>query len=289
AAYLFLRTVEHRLQMVADEQTHTLPDSPEELDRFARFLGLPGRDALALLLVDHLRKVQGHYVRLFEDASRLTAHRHALAFPAEADSRETVDRLAEIGFRRPVEVSAAVRRWLAGEYRALRSEIAREHLAELVPALLDELSRSEHPDSALIGLDRFFAGLAAGVQFISLLRRNPDFISLLTLILGTAPRLGDIVAHQPQVIDALIDPAFFAALPDAAQLNARLAASLGESVAYEDFLDRVRQFGQEHMFLIGARILSGTLSAGQAGEAFARLADVLVGALHAPPRATLAP
>src|SRR5262249_19879452 len=121
AAYLFLRTVEHRLQMVADEQTHTLPDSPEELDRFARFLGLPGRDALALLLVDHLRKVQGHYVRLFEDAPRLAAHRHVLAFPAEADSRETVDRLAEMGFRRPVEVSAAVRRWLAGEYRALRS------------------------------------------------------------------------------------------------------------------------------------------------------------------------
>src|SRR5262245_4662632 len=280
AAYLFLRTVEHRLQMVADEQTHTLPDTREEVEGFARFLGLPGRDALAQVLVDHLRKVQGHYVRLFQDAPRLTAHRHALAFPAEADNRETVDRLAEMGFRRPIEVSAAVRRWLAGEYRALRSEVAREHLAELVPALLDELSRSEHPDGALIGLDRFFAGLAAGVQFISLLRRNPDFISLLTLILGTAPRLGEIVAQHPQVIDALIDPAFFAALPDTAQLNARLSASLGDSIAHEDFLDRVRIFGQEHMFLIGARILSGTLSAAQAGEAFARLADVLVSALH---------
>ena len=280
AAYLFLRSVEHRLQMVADEQTHTLPTERAELDRFARFLGLAGRDAFAHVLTDHLRKVQAHYAHLFEDAPELTARRHALVFAPGADHRDTLDKLAEMGFKRPVEASGAVRRWLAGEYRALKGERARQHLAELIPVLLEELSRSENPDSAVIALDRFLAGLSRGAQLISLLRQNPDFVALLTLILGTAPRLGEILAQHPQVMDTLIDPAFFAALPDAEQLNAQLAASLGESVTYEDFLDRVRQFGQEHMFLIGARILSGTLSAGQAGEAFARLADVLVCALH---------
>jgi [glutamine synthetase] adenylyltransferase / [glutamine synthetase]-adenylyl-L-tyrosine phosphorylase len=280
AAYLFLRRVEHRLQMVADEQTHTLPTEPDELDRFARFLGLPDRDAFAHVLLGHLRKVQAHYARLFEDTPVVAGRRHELVFAPDSDSRETLDKLVEMGFKRPLDVSAAVRRWRAGEYRALRGEFARSHLAELIPVLLDELSRSENPDRALIALDRFLAGLSGGAQLISLLRQNPDFVALLTLILGTAPRLADIVAQHPQVMDGLIDPAFFAALPDAAQLNAQLAASLGDSATYEDFLDRVRLFGQEHMFLIGARILSGTLTAGQAGEAFARLADVLVGGLH---------
>jgi [glutamine synthetase] adenylyltransferase / [glutamine synthetase]-adenylyl-L-tyrosine phosphorylase len=280
AAYLFLRSVEHRLQMVADEQTHTLPTEREELDRFARFLGFADRDAFAQALLDHLRKVQGHYSRLFEDAPALAARRHALVFTPETDSRETLDKLAEMGFQRPVEAAAAVRRWLKGEYRALRGEVARSHLAELIPVLLDELSRSEYPDGAIIALDRFLAGLSGGARLISLLRQNPDFVALLTVILGTAPRLGDILARHPQVMDALIDPTFFGALPDEAKLNAQLAASLGQSTGYEDYLDRVRLFGNEHMFLIGARILSGTLAAGQAGEAFARLADVLVAALH---------
>jgi glutamate-ammonia-ligase adenylyltransferase len=280
AAYLFLRTVEHRLQMVADEQTHTLPDERAGLDRFARFLGFAGRDAFADVLVDHLRKVQHHYARLFEDTSALTAKRRPLVFTPDADRRETLDQLVEMGFRRPTDISASVRRWLGGEYRSLKSEMARTQLGELLPALLEELSRSENPDSAVVGFDRFLAGLSGGARLISLLRQNPDFLALLTLVLGTAPRLADILARHPQVMDALIDPAFFGALPDEAMLRAQLSASLGESNAYEDFLDRARLFGQEHMFLIGARILSGTLSAGQAGEAFARLADLLVGALH---------
>ena len=69
AAYHFLRTIEHRLQMVADEQTHTLPADREGIERFARFAGFKDRDAFAQKLVEHLRKVQRQYVRLFEDTS----------------------------------------------------------------------------------------------------------------------------------------------------------------------------------------------------------------------------
>ena len=127
AAYLFLRSVEHRLQMVADEQTHTLPGRSRRarplrpLSRLRR-----PRCVRAASCSQHLRKVQAHYARLFEDAPALAARRHGLAFAPEADSRETLDKLNEMGFRRPIEVSAAVRRWQSGEYRALRSETARD-------------------------------------------------------------------------------------------------------------------------------------------------------------------
>ncbi len=237
-------------------------------------LGYAGRDAFAAVLLEHLRKVQRHYARLFEEAPAAEASRRALTFPPDKDDTETLDKLAAMGFRRPLEVSQAVRRWLAGEYRSLKSEFARTHLAELVPVLIDHLARSENPDQALVALDRFLAGLHGGARLLSLLRRNPDFVALLALALGTAPRLADILALHPHVMDALIEPSFFGALPDADKLAAELSATLAQASSYEDLLDRARQFGQEHMFLIGARILSGTVSAEQAGEAFARLADV---------------
>jgi glutamate-ammonia-ligase adenylyltransferase len=69
-------------------------------------------------------------------------------------------------------------------------------------------------------------------------------------------------------------------LPDEAKLEAELTRSIKEARSYEDFLDRLRMFSQEQMFLVGARILSDTVSAEQAGGAFARLADVAIRALH---------
>jgi [glutamine synthetase] adenylyltransferase / [glutamine synthetase]-adenylyl-L-tyrosine phosphorylase len=195
--------------------------------------------------------------------------------------RETLDRLAELGFRQPREVAAAVQRWQEGTYRALRSEQVRAILIELVPIIVDQFAQSENPDASLASFDRFLAGLRPGSRLLPLLRQNPELIRFVALILGVAPRLADILAQHPHVIDPLIDPTFFGALPDAARLETGLAQALDSSRGYEDMLDAIRLFGQEHMFLIGARILSGSLSAEQAGDVFADLADVLIRALHA--------
>jgi glutamate-ammonia-ligase adenylyltransferase len=279
AAYCFLRSVEHRLQMVADEQTHTLPGDRDGLERFAHFLGFPGRDAFAETLLGHLRKVQRHYASLFEHASAAEAKAQALAFPIDADDRETLDKLTAMGFHKPLEISALVRGWQAGSYRSLKSPTTRAQLAELVPLLLPQFARSVNPDGALRAFDRFLASLHGADRLFSLLLQNPDLISLIALVLGAAPRLADSLAQFPEVMDAVIDPSFFGALPEDAELAAGLDRSLQQATSYEDFLDRIRIFAQEHMFLIGTRILSGTVSAEQAGEAFARLADLLIRSL----------
>jgi glutamate-ammonia-ligase adenylyltransferase len=280
AAYRFLRETEHRLQMVADEQTHTLPAEPDGVEHFARFLGYQSRDAFAAALLAQLNAVQGHYAALFENAPAQEAARRGLVFRSESDDPPTLEKLALMGFRRPVEASAAVRRWLAGAPRGLRGEAARGLIAELAPLLIDEFARSDNPDAALVAFDRFVGNLHGGARLLSLLRENPGLLSLFALLLGNAPRLADTLALQPQVIDGLLDPEFFGALPDAERLGVRLTESLGQAGSYEDFLDRVRLFGQEHMFLIGTRVLSGTVSARAAGEAFASLADVIIRSMH---------
>ena len=278
AAYCFLRTVEHRLQMVNDEQTQMLPAEREGLERFARFLGFASRDAFAEVLLGHLAKVQGHYSRLFETAP--SADRPTLAFPSESDDRKTLDRLGELGFRAPLQASATIRHWLAGGHRSLKNDVAREQLRELLPVLLEQLSRSDNPDAALVLFDHFLGNLRGSARLLSLLRQIPVLIALIALVLGTAPRLADTLARYPEVMDALVDPSFFGVLPDEGELGRRLEVALAQARYDEDLLERIRMFGLEYMFLIGARILSGTVTARAAGEAFARIADVVIRAVH---------
>ncbi len=278
AAYCFLRSLEHRLQMVNDEQTQVLPSSRADMERFARFLGYPDRDAFAEVLVGHFDKVQNYYARLFEKAP--DAEDSSLSFPAEADDPKTLDRLSALGFKAPLETSSIVRHWLKGDLRTLKGEVAHEHLTALLPVLLDHIGRTDNPGATLVLFDHFLGNLHGAGRLLSLLRQKPELITLITLVLGTAPRLGDTLARHPQVMDALVDPSFFGVLPDDDELQRRLDAALAQSRYDEDLLERIRMFGLEYMFLIGVRILSGTLTARLAGEAFARLADAVIRAVH---------
>ena len=278
AAYLFLRSVEHRLQMINDEQTQELPDSREAMERFARFLGFESRDAFAAVLVGYLKMVQRHYARLFQKEPESDAP--ALNFPDEADDPKTVARLGDMGFRAPLEASGIVRQWLRGEHRSLNGEAARSHLVTLLPVLLEQIGRTDNPNATLVLFDHFLGNLHGAARLLSLLQQKPELIALTALVLGAAPRLGDTLARHPEVMDALVDPSFFGALPDDEELQRRLDAALAQARYDEDLLERIRMFGLEYLFLIGVRILTGTLTARAAGEAYARLADAILRAVH---------
>jgi len=251
-AYQFLRRVEHRLQMVADEQTHTLPEQAEDMARFARFLGFADRNAFADALLAQLARVQNHYGKLFE-AEVQPPNLPVVDYGRGPDDVALVERLAET---------------------------TRRSLRELIPQLAADFGHSENPDSALVQFDRFLQSLQRGGRLMQLLQQNSDLVALLALIVSAAPRLGDMIARQPQVVDGLVDPRFFGAVPSRDQIAQRLQALLADADGYEDFLDRLRLFGQEGLFLIGTRILSGTISAQLAGVTFADIAEGVVRAIH---------
>jgi [glutamine synthetase] adenylyltransferase / [glutamine synthetase]-adenylyl-L-tyrosine phosphorylase len=280
AAYHFLRRVEHRLQMIADEQTHSLPADREAMERLACFLGYDGRAAFARDLLGHLKIVQGHYSKLFEGDPAGTAKLPIVDYGAGPEDPRLLDHLAKLGFKEPVAVAQTVQLWLAGEYRVFRVKSTRAAFAEFVPALIDGLARAEEPDRAVVAFDRFLQALQRGGRLITLLGQNRDLVALVALVLGAAPRLGDMLARQPQLMDGLIDPRFFGAMPDRRELSGRLAATVADANSYEEFLDRLRLFGQESLFLIGTRILSGTVSAQQASVAFADAAEGIVHTVH---------
>jgi glutamate-ammonia-ligase adenylyltransferase len=280
SAYEFLRRVEHRLQMISDEQTHTLPEQAEAVERFAHFFGYDGREAFAKDLLGHLKRVQGHYEKLFEGDPAGTVKLPAADYGAGPTDKRLLDVYATLGFKKPVMVATTVQQWMSGEYRVLRNETTRRAFEEFVPALIDGLAHAEEPDNAVTAFDRFLQALQRGGRLISLLGQNRELVALVALVLGAAPRLGDMLARQPQLMDGLIDPRFFGAMPDQRELSARLTATLADANSYEEFLDRLRLFGQESLFLIGARILSGTVSAQHASVAFADVAEGIVHTVH---------
>ncbi len=283
AAYRFLRTVEHRLQMVNDEQTQTLPASPEGFAAFARFLGA-GPEALSQRLSETFALVQGHYARLFENAGELASDAGSLVFTGGEDDPETIFTLERLGFRRPGEVSATVRGWHFGRYAATRSARARELLTELMPALLAALGQTADPDQAFVSFDRFLARLPTGVQLFSMLKSNPRMLSLVAAILGSTPRLAAELSTRPKVLDAVLDPGFFDRMPTREEVERLLEPALapaagGEPVGLEQAMERARVIAKEQMFRAGVRVLSETVSAEDAGAAYSAIAEVMVGAM----------
>ena len=279
AAYLFLRHVEHRLQMIADEQTQTLPQDPEKLSQVAHFCGFHSIDAFSETLCGHLQRVQSHYGALFEVGPALTTEQGNLVFTGDGNDPATLETLARMGFAAPERVIQTVRGWHFARYPAMRSEKARERLTQFQPDLLDALAKTADPDLALSTFDRFLSELPAGVQLFALLANNPNLLRLIADIMGTAPRLARILSRRRRTIEAVLDPGFFGALPSKADLKQIISEGLGGATDYQDILDRARTIGSEQAFLIGVRVLSGTVRADQAGRAYGALAENLIKAL----------
>jgi len=152
-AYWFLRNVEHRIQMVRDEQTHLLPETDGELKRIAFMMGFSDASSFSEALVSILKTVERRYARLFEQEARLSIEAGNLVFTGQNDDPDTLETLRKLGFERPSDISRVIRTWHYGRYRATQSVEARERLTELTPELLQVFGRSKRADDALLRFD----------------------------------------------------------------------------------------------------------------------------------------
>ncbi|MBX3446627.1 MAG: bifunctional [glutamine synthetase] adenylyltransferase/[glutamine synthetase]-adenylyl-L-tyrosine phosphorylase [Parvibaculaceae bacterium] len=278
-AYRFLRTLEHRIQMIDDEQTHSLPATGEGLDHVACFMGFADREAFSEALTARLECVRDHYAKLFETAPPLGEEGGSLVFTGTEDDPETLQTLRGLGFTRVSEMSETIRGWHTGRFPATRATRSRELLTSLMPELLRALSRTANPDTAFDRFDKFLTGLPAGVQLFSMLYSNPHLLDLLAGICGTAPRLARYLSQNPRVLEAVVDPDFFKVLPGREELHRSLADELAHAEDYQDVLDFARVWAREYRFRLGVRVLSGSADAEEAGPAYAALASELVAAL----------
>jgi glutamate-ammonia-ligase adenylyltransferase len=276
AAYDFLRRVEHRLQMVADRQTHSLPTRPAELRRIALFLGYPDADTFAAHLLAHLVRVRADYASVFELVPEALVPGPAMVCDFGGDQpapETTIEELRKAGYADPAHVAASVRAWLAGRPRALRSERARALLTEVLPALLAALAGQPQPDVAFARFDNFLGLLPAGVAILSLFERNPALLTRVATVLGAAPSLADHLAQHPAALDGLLT------LDEGGDRSARLKARLRDARTLEDVLAILRRVVREEDFALSVATMEGRMGAVPAAEARSALLDAVLSAL----------
>ena len=304
ATYRFHRRVEHRLQMADDRQTHSLPDDEAGVAAVATFLGFETRDAFADALLAHLQTVERHYATLFEDEPALTTA-GTLDFGADGDGDATLETLSALGYAHPERAFETLQAWHEGRYRAMRSEEARERLAELVPKILEVLAAWPDPDSALALFDGFLSRLPAGSHLFSMFAARPALFDLVTEIMGSAPRLAGWLEHRPVLLDSVLSREFsdldvpgaeelgpeLATLArrglvrvfyqrefGAAEMKAELADLARRARDVQDFLDASRRWANDKIFHIGVHMLRGLLFPVEAAKPLSDIADACLGA-----------
>ena len=252
ALYIQHRTLEHRLQMVGDAQTHDLPQTAEGVARIAAFCG-QSDPAFRRDLLDRLTRTD-----LLTDGF----------FAPQATEASP-------------PLSASAQRIVAGwaSYPCLRSDRATTIFRRLAPQLLSRLSRAANPDEALVALDGFLAGLPSGVQIFSLFEANPQLVDLIIDIAATAPALARHLSRNAAVLDAVIGGTFFDPWPGVAALAADLARALDLGADYERRLDLARRWMKERHFRIGVHHLRGLIDGFEAAKHYADLAEAVILAL----------
>lgn len=277
-AYTLLRRIEHRLQMIDDQQTQTLPENGEKLAALGVFLNYQTETDFAKAVSGTLETVARHYDDLFAESPSLGGTGN-LVFTGGDPDPDTVETLHDMGFAEPAKVWEIVRGWHHGGMRATRSDRARQLLTELMPELLTALSRTANPDTAFVRFAEFLNALPAGVQLFSLFHSNPQLLTLVAEIMGTAPRLASRLSRYPILLDAVLDEDLLENPLDKEALQASLEEALGPAAALEDILNLTRRWTNDRHFLIGTGILRQQIGIRQATSLLSDIAEVVIGTL----------
>ncbi|MBO9671383.1 MAG: bifunctional [glutamine synthetase] adenylyltransferase/[glutamine synthetase]-adenylyl-L-tyrosine phosphorylase [Sphingobium sp.] len=269
-AYVMLRTVEHRLQMVDDRQTHELPKPAEAMDNVARLHGLADGTALLRLLHPHVEAVGLQFDELVGEDDE-TAERMP-------EGEALADWLAAQGVADIEPFMARITRWRDGSLRALKSAPAREALEELLPGLVRQIARAPAPVMAINRLDDVIAGLPSAVNLLRLLVARPALAQTLVLILAHAPTLSASLARHPALFDGLIDQSALDLPPSVPDLVADMRRR-DTSRDFQEVLDHVRRAVGERRFALGVQLVQSESDPIEVGKGYARVAEAAVDVL----------
>jgi glutamate-ammonia-ligase adenylyltransferase len=260
--YRLLRTVEHRLQMVEDAQTHMLPASEAALDNVARLAGLADGGALLDEIAPHVERAGAIFDGLAPDAQG------RLSNDADILNQE----LAAMGFADPADAVRHVGHWRSGKARSLRSPAAQQAFEAMLPGLMQAIAAGADPGHALNRLGDIVERLSTGVNFFRLLEARPGLARLFAKVLAHAPALGDQLARRPELFEGLFDASSFEMPPEANEFAASLTAEM-RGQPYDVALDRARRRVNERRFALGVQLIDQRRDPLEVALGYARVAE----------------
>jgi glutamate-ammonia-ligase adenylyltransferase len=269
SAYRLFRTVEHRLQMVDDRQTHAIPTQAEALEGVARLHGLKSGADLLALLAGPVDAVATLYDGLAgQDERRLPL------------SSEPLDaHLARAGFADPVAARLRIDGWRGGKAKSLRSPAAQEAFEAMLPIVIEAFGAAPDPMRAMNRFDDIVERLPSGVNFYRLLEARPGLTRQVATILSHAPVLAEQLGRRPQLLDGLIDASAFAPVPPTEPLTEEFRRSERAGEDYQLILDRVRRRVNERRFALGAQLVLAQTDPIEAAEGYSRIAGAAINLL----------
>ena len=280
AAYRFLRRVENRVQMLADQQVHALPDDPLARARVARGLGHPDAAALDAELDAHRAVVAAEFGGLLEARRRRPAPASALlqywrALPDGGDAAV----LADAGFADAEAQDAALRDFARSPAVRALSGRGRQRLDAVLPELLAAAARSDAPDASLPRGLALLQAIARRTSYLALLEEQPAALARLVDVTARSALLSERLAAHPLLLDELLDSRAAGAVPDEAAIVAMVAdaAAASPDGDTEATLVALTELRQAIGFRIALALLGQRLPPVDAAARLATLAEAITG------------
>jgi len=280
AAYCFLRDVEHKLQIVQQRQTHSIPDDDHEqelLARRMRGLAAASADALWRTLDEHRRSVRGAFEKLFYEP---TAERESAVDSATAqllhrldDPSGSIATLGAMGFLAPEQSYANLLLLRDGPQWAPAHAKRRRALFDLAPALFSAVLKSADPDLALQNMATFISSIGARTSFLALLQENPATLRMLADLFGGSQFLSNWFILHPELLDSLVRADLVKLRRGTAEQVAELRMSCGGGTEIEEKLDALRRFRNVEFLRIGINDLQAALEPDEVSSQLSNVAE----------------
>ena len=278
-SYKFLRKLEHRLQMIADQQTQTLPADKAGMAQLAIFMGFDDIDEFRDTLLGHLSQVEAHYSSLFEEAAASTEEK-ALNFSRGGPDEQTATLLEQFGYRDVPETDSRMHKWYEGRFAITQDERDRNLLVELLPTIIEKAAKASDPDRTIECLDNFLDRLAPETKCLSLLAANPALLDLVIEIVTAAPRFALTLSARPEQLEIAVIPGFYNLLPDNRLMLVEAGEVLSKAADLQETLELASKWASDHEFQIAANVLRHTIDSSDAGHAFSGIADAVCHHIH---------
>jgi len=282
SSYIFLRKVEHYIQLVEERQTHKIPTNPEDIGKLALRSGFKDLEDFEKNYKEHTDSVSGIYEMLFHEPSRKT-QQAGKEFWEVADfltagnisEEEALKNLSNLGFTHP-ETAIELFATLLDPRRGGLTEEGRVAMKKVVPAFLGGILKSPDPDAALLNVERFISAVGLRTSIYAVLSENPDIIELLAKLFSTSGYLSGFLIRHPEYLDALTLRDVRTEYGSKEDMLEQLWEMLSSENDYESKLDALRNFKHAETLKICLRDLNGEVDPFYVGSYLSMTAEAVL-------------
>ncbi len=286
-AYRFLRNVENRLQMVADRQTHRLPQQDLERARLAYAMGFSDWQVFADALTQHRDAVRKCFTDVFfthdqQQSPDAAALQLLSLIEGRLHTDEATVMLTGLGFQQVSEAFEVIDRFRKSHAVKHISQMSRERLANVIESLFQEVAATRQPEQTLARVLHVLQAVVQRSVYLVLLAEHPDALRQLVNLCAASGWVTEYLFHQPVLLDGLLDPRQLYSLPSRQEMAIQLQ-QLIKSMQAEDFeqqLNALRHFKQEQTLRVAAVDVSNQLPLMKVSDQLTWLAEVILNEVH---------